>query len=158
VVRLDDIADDRGQDELLASSVPPATFGHVHTWVLDSARELSALRGSLLAAVNADVSVPAEKLDDIADAMVLVASELATNALKHGIPPTTVRLLRDAAAYLLDVADHDASSTPYISGERAPGEGGYGLQIARRIAVEVGWYAIDGTKHVWAILPAPRTV
>jgi serine/threonine-protein kinase RsbW len=64
-----------------------------------------------------------------------------------------VQLLRRDDTYLLDVADHDLSTTPYLAGARAPGQGGFGLQIARRLAVDVGWYAGDLTKHVWARFP-----
>jgi anti-sigma regulatory factor (Ser/Thr protein kinase) len=87
--------------------------------------------------------------------MQLVASELATNAFRHGRPPTLVRLLRQRDTYLLDVADHDLNSTPRIAGAREPGHGGFGLQIARRLAQDVAWYRSDVTKHVWAQFPAP---
>jgi two-component sensor histidine kinase len=86
--------------------------------------------------------------------MVLVASELATNALRHGTPPTAVRLLRRRDTYLLDVADKDVDAQPYVAAGRPPGHGGFGLQIARRIAVDVGWYTAGATKHVWATFPA----
>jgi hypothetical protein len=29
--------------------------------------------------------------------------------------------------------------------------------MAQRLAIDVGWYADDGVKHVWAIMNAPRT-
>lgn len=38
--------------------------------------------------------------------MILLASELASNALEHGRPPTIVTLGHDGTCYLLDVADH----------------------------------------------------
>ncbi|MBX9243342.1 ATP-binding protein [Actinotalea ferrariae] len=119
------------------------------TWVLDSVHELSTLRAGLSRAVSLDDADPPDELDPIATTMVLVASELATNALRHGIPPTVVRLFADHT-YLLDVADHDPGTAPHLAGARPPGEGGLGLQIARRLAVDVAWYATDTTKHVWA--------
>lgn len=147
-------ADDRGTDEGLATSSPPSGYRLVREWRVDTTHELSVLRAALRHQL-AEGAEPEPELDPVAHDMVLVASELATNALRHGIPPTIVRLLRADDTYLLDVADHDLSSTPYVAGERPPGQGGYGLQIARRIAVDVGWYRIDVTKHVWALFPAP---
>ena len=84
--------------------------------------------------------------------LVLVASELATNGIKHGRPPTIVELRQDGQDFLLTVADHDLGSEPRIAGERPPGEGGFGLQIARRLARDVGWYRTDTVKVIWAAL------
>jgi serine/threonine-protein kinase RsbW len=148
--------DDAGSvDEGLTSSRPPAQFQPVRTWVIGGLRELSELRAAILAEVAGDAD-PVPELDSVAHRLVLVASELATNALRHGVPPTVVRLLRDESTYLLDVADQDLTTTPYVAGARPPGQGGFGLQIARRLSVDVGWYATDTTKHVWARFPVPE--
>ena len=145
-------------DEGLRTSPLPDGSTVLRTWVLDTAEELAGFRAELEHAVAGDGADVPPELGAVAHSMVLVASELATNALRHGVPPTIVRLLRDDDAYILDVADHDLLSTPYIAGERPPGEGGFGLQIARRLAVAVGWYAAGTTKHVWAGFPDPRAV
>lgn len=143
-------------DEGLLSSRPPEAFAPVRTWVVETVRELSDLRAQILAEIAPEASGAVVDQDSLVHHLVLVASELATNALRHGIPPTTVRLLRDGDTYLLDVADHDLGTTPYVAGARPPGMGGFGLQIARRLAVDVGWYATATTKHVWAQFPVPR--
>jgi hypothetical protein len=31
------------------------------------------------------------------------------------------------------------------------------MHIAQRLAQDVGWYATDTAKHVWAMLPVPPT-
>ncbi|WP_298455812.1 ATP-binding protein [uncultured Cellulomonas sp.] len=141
-------------DEGLASSRPPANFAAVRTWALNTVQELAALRSALRRELAAGAD-PEPELGTVADQMVLVASELATNALRHGIPPTIVQLSRNQETFLLDVADHDLRTAPRIAGTRAPGLGGFGLQIARRIALDVGWYTSRTTKHVWALFPAP---
>lgn len=145
---------DLESDDGLQSSDPPASFALVRTWTLDSARQLNAMRAEILREVTTEGAVPQERLGSVAHHMVLVASELATNALEHGKPPTIVRLLRDGTTYLLDVADHDLNTTPYVAGARIPGNGGFGLQIARRLSLDVGWYTAEQTKHVWATFPA----
>jgi len=141
--------------EGLSSSRPPATFQLVKSWVLDTTDELAALRVGLLRELAAESANPGAVLDEVADNMVLIATELATNAIKYGLPPTEVRLLHAGHVYLLDIADQDTANVPYVAGPRALAEGGFGLRIAQRLALEVGWYADDGVKHVWAVLPEP---
>ena len=140
------------QDDGLAAARPPETFLLERAWVLDSPEQLSALRTAILATIAGDGSV-AGALDEVADNMVLIASELATNALKYAYPPTVVRVLREGNTYLLDVEDHAPDTAPYVASGRPQGHGGLGLQIARRLALDVGWYTNDSAKHVWAILP-----
>ncbi|MEV7971818.1 ATP-binding protein [Cellulomonas sp. NPDC089187] len=141
-------------DDGLRAARPPQRFRPVREWVLQDVEHLSRVRHELLAEITARGAAPQDGLDAVPERMILVASELATNALVHGLPPTRVQLLSDGNEYLLDVADHDVDSTPALAGTRAPGAGGFGLQIARRLSQDVGWY-VDGTaKHVWARFPA----
>src|SRR5690606_35548525 len=88
----------------------------------------------------------------LAEGMVLVCSERATNAIKHGHPPTIVRLLSDGV-YVLDVMDHDPARVPAIAPGRGVGEWGFGLILTDMLAARVGWYAGDETKHIWASFP-----
>jgi hypothetical protein len=141
-------------DEGLLSSDPPPRYTLVRAWTLDSASQLTEMRAEILREITSDGAVAQDELGPVAHHMVLVASELATNALEHGKPPTIVRLLSDGTTYLLDVADHDLNTTPYVAGARIPGNGGFGLQIARRLSQDVGWYTAQQTKHVWATFPA----
>lgn len=149
--------DDPHVDAGLRASTPPDGYVVVGTWVLEDTTQISGLRAEIQRAVALGAD-PQPVLGRVARDMVLVASELATNALRHGIPPTIVRLLREDGTFLLDVADHDLGSTPYVAGERPAGHGGFGLQIARRLALDVGWYSSERTKHVWALFPARETV
>lgn len=146
---------DRPQtDAGLASSTPPDRFAPVRSWRLDSVTDLSRVRRELLAEVTAEHAEPQLALGRVPENMVLVASELATNALQHALPPTTLDLASDGRDYLLDVGDSDLDSIPVLAGDRPVGAGGFGLLIARRLSQEVGWYTAAGEKHVWAIFPA----
>ena len=141
-------------DAGLASSRPPARFTEVRTWQLNTVRDLATLRRELLLAVTADHAPVQVRLDRVPENMVLVASELATNALEHGRPPTSLTLSADTREYLLDVCDSDVNTAPVVAGARPTGAGGFGLVIARRLSQDVGWYTTHDTKHVWAIFPA----
>jgi two-component sensor histidine kinase len=124
-------------------------------WVLDSYDQLRLLRAALQEAITGQAPADEAQLDEIPEKMVLVATELATNALRHATPPTVVRLQRAGDALVLDVTDHDPAAVPEVADDRPPGQGGLGLRFAQELSLDVGWYAHDGVKHVWATFPAP---
>ncbi|QGQ21180.1 ATP-binding protein [Cellulomonas sp. JZ18] len=134
----------------MPASHPSSSFVALRRWVLDSAAQLRTLRGDLREQIAAASSSAVGPLGDVPEKVVLVASELATNALAHGRPPTQVRLAQDGTTFLLEVSDAAVDRHPFVAGSRAPGDGGFGLQIARRLSLDVGWYADSGGKHVWA--------
>ncbi len=137
------------------TSVPHPTAVEIHSWTLDSFTELRQLRAALREVVIEEpvVESPDVDLDDVFDRMAVVATELATNALRHGLPPTVVRLLREDDHLILDVADHDLQAQPHLDVDRPLGAGGLGLQLTKTFAIDVGWYITDVTKHVWASFP-----
>lgn len=135
----------------LPASVPHPAAVELRRWRLDNFRELRRLRADLRTAVaGSSQRAPG----DLAERMAVVATELATNALRHGLPPTEVRLLRDHDRLIIDVADHDLAAAPVLDEDRPLGAGGLGLQLTREFAVDVGWYIGDATKHVWAGFPS----
>ena len=92
-----------GRDAGLRSSLPPPRFIPARQWVLDTALELDGLRRELRTEINTRAGERAgRRLDQIAHDLVLVASELATNAILHGRPPTIVELFQDEDDFLLD--------------------------------------------------------
>lgn len=148
------VADRRGaQDRALPAKRPPRGLRRLGRWQVDDVAGLAGLRQAVRDAV-ATHAASGRSGRRTADDVTLLVSELATNALRHGGAPTVVELRTDGAAYVLDVADHDTGTPPVVAGARAPGDGGFGLLIARRLADDVGWYATRTTKHVWARIPA----
>ncbi|MFB9238057.1 ATP-binding protein [Plantactinospora siamensis] len=137
----------------LRTSPPLPETVEVRRWMLATPAELSGLRASLHEALTGNVLADGESLDDIPEQVVLVATELATNALRHGMPPTIIRLLTYDDHFVLDVADHDLASVPELADTRPQGASGRGLQLARALSLDVGWYATDDTKHIWASFP-----
>jgi serine/threonine-protein kinase RsbW len=136
------------------ASRPPAAIDVQH-WVLGSPTELSGLRKSLFRALYGEPMPAGGQLDEVPEKMVVVATELATNALVHGSPPTHVYLRRTAHTFVLDVADEDPGSVPQRAGPRPPGAGGLGLHIVEELVGDLGWYADVTTKHVWVEFPIP---
>ncbi|GAA0812655.1 ATP-binding protein [Spirilliplanes yamanashiensis] len=123
-------------------------------WTLDSSAQLTTLRAALHRSITGGAGQEAQ-LDEVPEKVAVVATELATNALRHGLPPTVVRLLRDGDRFILDVTDHDPGNPPDFAEGRAPGQGGLGLLFARELSLDVAWYAAAEVKHVWATFPAP---
>ena len=138
----------------LSSSDPPVMI-EIRRWVLDSPAQLRVLRASLYEAVTGRSFPSDATLQDVPEKLVIVATELATNALRHGLTATIVRLGESGGFFVLDVADHDPSVVPEYTDERPPGAGGLGLQLARKLALDIGWYVADNTKHVWAQFQRP---
>ena len=138
----------------LSAQSPPA-MTELHKWVLDSPVQLRSLRASLHEAITGQPLPVGAELDEVPEKVVLVATELATNALRHGLPPTIVKLGRAGDRFVLDVADHEPQVPPALADDRPPGEGGLGLRLAGELTLGLGWYVVDGTKHVWAQVAIP---
>ncbi len=94
--------------------------------------------------------------------VVLVVSELVTNAVQHGEPPYGVVVDVDRDLVKVDVLDHGAQ-VPAPPDEPIPDDletgdlraGGRGLAIVRRLAAAWGVERSgDGSKSVWADVPA----
>ena len=139
--------------DMIRTSPPPPHAEELRVWTLTSSGELRLLRASLQQELTSHPLLAAEDRDDILDRIVLVATELATNAIRHGIPPTQVRLLRNSEHLVLDVADRDLTRIPELSDTRPLHAGGRGLMLARSFSLDVGWYATDDSKHIWATFP-----
>ena len=139
----------------LRSAIPPPAAA-VQQWILTEYAELRPLRTALRHALDAPGLGPDQELDDVAEHLTIVATELATNALRHAGSPATVRLSRTNTAFILDVADDLPSTPPIMLEGRPSGAGGRGLHITQDLALDTGWYLADGSKHVWAQFAIPR--
>ena len=133
----------------LRSSPPPAATA-VDRWVLTDSADLRRLRSALRRTLETQPLISDKELDDVAERMAIVATELATNALRHARSPALVQLSRTKRSLVLDVADDQPSSPPQVTADRDPQAGGRGLKIIEALAYDTGWYVTGGTKHVWA--------
>ncbi|MET7831424.1 ATP-binding protein [Micromonospora sediminicola] len=134
----------------LRTSPPPPQATELERWVLDTPEQLRDVRASLRDALNRHGLVQGEDLDEVPHMVLLVVTELASNALRHGRPPTIVTLRATDDCFVLEVADHDVSSVPELSDIHPLDSGGRGLFLAQSISLDVGWYATATTKNIWA--------
>jgi hypothetical protein len=139
----------------LSATRPPTEKVQVEQWALGTFAELRLLRASLRQALAGQPMPDGRALDNVPEKMAIVATELAANAMAHARPPTTVRLFRTETTFILDVADNDPWVIPRFADERPLRAGGLGLQMARKLSLDIGWYVADGTKHVWAQIAIP---
>ncbi|GAA0983414.1 hypothetical protein GCM10009555_055100 [Acrocarpospora macrocephala] len=101
-------------------------------------------------------------LAELADGMELVVSELATNALRHGMElgvprrREVIRLSLIRRGSLVTCALTDPGSAEPVKRDPAPFEtGGLGLHIVESISVRWGWCPLTPQgKAVWAVLAA----
>lgn len=106
-----------------------------------------------LVEVLAQQRVPADRaLDAVPEKASMAASELATHALCHGMPPTKVDVYRRPTAFVVDVTD--TGTRPLIVDDD-PQPSSFGLQIVESLADAVGWYVDARFKHVWAQIAIP---
>jgi serine/threonine-protein kinase RsbW len=139
--------------------VPPIQYAHpprghraVRTWHLASTRDLAGLRADVSRILTGDL---ASAPDQSVDGLVLIASELATNALRHGGGSATVHLSTDGPTCLLEVVDRVPESPPQVAVDRDSGDGGFGLVLALGVALEAGWFRTETSKCVWTVHTAP---
>ena len=152
--------DGREYDEGLVSSRPPASFALVRTWVVQTVRELSDLRAQILTEIGPGTGDPVQDLGSVAHHMVLVASELATNAFRHGLrlaesrarEPIRLSLLRRGGLVACTLNDPGAGF-PALRDPSPLDIGGLGLHIVESLSLRWGWAPLAPYgKIVWAVL------
>ncbi|MFD5430334.1 ATP-binding protein [Streptomyces sp. NPDC127084] len=95
--------------------------------------------------------------DDAASSIVLVVSELVTNAVEHARPPLTLHVLRERTGRRVWVGMADggpASAEGAWTSSCALGEHGRGLTIVDALAHAHGIHSYKGCTTHWARLPA----
>jgi anti-sigma regulatory factor (Ser/Thr protein kinase) len=86
--------------------------------------------------------------DDRCDEVVLIVSELVTNAVVHARPPLTLRLVIDARRLRVEVEDGD-SHEPTPRTPSAHGERGRGLSLVAGLCSRWGVRPAPSGKVVW---------
>jgi anti-sigma regulatory factor (Ser/Thr protein kinase) len=96
-------------------------------------------------------SALAELGDDHIHAVLLVATELVTNAYEHGGSPTRIRLDHNRTPCWVRVeVDDPVETVPVVGSSRLGANRGRGLIIVDKLSVEWGVRSLDHGKTVWA--------
>jgi anti-sigma regulatory factor (Ser/Thr protein kinase) len=108
------------------------------------------------------------QLESLTGDAVVIASELATNAILHGTPAATGDAADDPgrapvelswclqASRLICVVTDQAGTPPAVAEQDPEAESGHGLRIVGALAVAWGWTILStGEKAVWAALDLP---
>lgn len=88
--------------------------------------------------------------DHVADDILLVASELAANAIRHGSPPALLRLEYSAGRVRVTVSNHGGSADPIVREAAPDAAHGRGLAMVRALADDTGWMRVGDRLDVWA--------
>ena len=93
--------------------------------------------------------MPAETASDV----VLVISELVTNALNHALPAVCLHLSRlSCGTVRVEVTDGGPCGSPL---QRDPGDGGRGLALVQALAQAHGRHVGPAGTLAWAEFTAP---
>jgi anti-sigma regulatory factor (Ser/Thr protein kinase) len=108
------------------------------------------------------------QLDSLTEDAVVIASELATNAIRHGTPAATGDTASGTgagrvelswclqASRLICVVTDQTPAPPALAASDPEAESGHGLHIVGALAVAWGWTILSsGEKAVWAALELP---
>lgn len=98
-------------------------------------------------------------LDDLLDDVVLLTSELVTNAVTHAGTPMTVAVVREADRLRIDVFDQHPTRVLPVGANARPGAGEHGRGLLITSALSTAWgveYRRDH-KRVWAAFALVET-
>ena len=129
-------------------TAPPPHATPVLRWQLSDVAQLPAMRAEVRRSIE-----PRGIDADVLDQLILALDEMASNALRHGGGRVEAALRSTPDGYLIEVSDAAVTQPPVPAVDRDPSEGGLGLYLIARMARLHGWYASNGAKHVWALLP-----
>lgn len=137
---------------LISAIRPPPVSVEIQQWVIDSPGQLQMMRASLGAVLTGRPAL-AIVGNEVMQGVMIVATELMSNALKHGLSPRTVRVGYGEDYLVVDVVDHELSAGPRDVQDRPMERGGFGLRLVLELASDMGWCVIGTGKHVWATFP-----
>lgn len=135
----------------------PQGYREIWCQELSHLAELAKPRARLRTTLTGSSTVERPEREHWSERMVLIADELASNALRHARPPVAVALSRLAARWLVTVSDTATDLPPEPAQGRDPGLGGFGLYVVADLSAAHGWSRERGQKSVWAVVEDDRT-
>ena len=83
------------------------------------------------------------------DTVILLVSELVTNAVAHARPPVILRVHVDAERTRVEVTDGARRDLPVVRNPPPQATGGRGVMFVDRLATRWGTVRNTGSKAVW---------
>jgi anti-sigma regulatory factor (Ser/Thr protein kinase) len=144
-------------DKQARKGTPPMTHTAAETDFLNTFAVPSTPESVRIARSRVRTTLSDHGLDDCADDICAITSELVTNAAQHagGGPDMTieVRLLRIYYPAAISVIVKDSSPEPPVKHDTAPdNERGRGLRIVEALSDYWGWHPENHGKAVFAIV------
>ncbi|MCY7365566.1 MAG: ATP-binding protein [Frankiaceae bacterium] len=123
-------------------------------------RAVMSLDAGLASAAQARAAVAACSdrlgLDELSDDVVLVVSEMVTNAVRHAVPPVRLEIEAGEDAVVVAVCDGSPQS-PVAREADLDAEGGRGMLLVDLLSDDHGVRAQPPGKAVWAMLLRRRS-
>lgn len=116
------------------------------TWPLPADLSGARLARDHVRAAGAALPLAPDRMADL----VLIASELAANAVRHGEPPVVLRLDVAADRVRVTVTNHGDGPDPRVVTADQESGHGRGLAMVEQLAHSVGWSRQDDRLEVWA--------
>jgi len=127
---------------------------------LESLRGLSAVRRQVQAFLLSSLSAgpqdaPLPAAEDAIEQAILVIDELASNAVRHGSPPSSLHIADQDGRWIVIVTDSAPDRLPTPARERPAGQGGYGLYLIADLTAAHGVHLDTDRKTVWVSINKP---
>lgn len=140
---------------------PPAATGPVTSWPVVDPTAIRFVRRAIADVARADHGssnhhkaadphrVPV--MAQVEERLMLVGSELISNALRHASQPITAALYRCADGWVVVVDDGGSPGRPHVAEARPTG--GHGLRLVALLSRAIGWHTTTRGHQVWAEVP-----
>jgi anti-sigma regulatory factor (Ser/Thr protein kinase) len=131
----------------------PGTERTGREWQVSSPAQLHHLRADLRDHLRS-CACDHDGEEPVSERILLIVDELASNGLRHGLPPVTARVVPTSDSWLIVITDLCTDHPPRLAVGRDRALGGMGLQLVADLTSARGWTFADGDKQVWALVPS----